>query len=153
MKKTGTRLLIVVMILAMLLSSCGKKEGPMGPEGEDGAPGKSAYELAVAEGFVGTLEEWLLSLVGEKGEIGAEVTSIEKTATAGLVDTYTITFSNGTTQSFTVQNGEVGATGAQGVGIADIKLTASDRSSSRPHPCRLSDRQKSPSDETRQRAS
>ena len=122
MKKTGTRLLIVVMILAMLLSSCGKKEGPMGPEGEDGAPGKSAYELAVAEGFAGTLEEWLLSLVGEKGEIGAEVTSIEKTATEGLVDTYTITFSNGTTQSFTVQNGDVGA---QGVGIVGIELTSS----------------------------
>lgn len=34
-----------------------------------GAAGKSAYELAVESGFVGTLEEWLLSL---KGGIGAQ---------------------------------------------------------------------------------
>ena len=60
MKKTGMRLLIAILILTMLLSACGKKEGPMGPEGEDGAPGKSAYELAVDEGFAGSLEDWLL---------------------------------------------------------------------------------------------
>lgn len=32
--------------------------------------GKSAYEVAVANGFVGTEEEWLESLKGEKGEKG-----------------------------------------------------------------------------------
>ena len=32
--------------------------------------GKSAYELAVANGFVGTEEEWLFSLKGERGEPG-----------------------------------------------------------------------------------
>lgn len=32
-----------------------------------GLPGLSAYELAVKQGFVGTLEEWLLSLKGQRG--------------------------------------------------------------------------------------
>lgn len=43
--------------------------GPDGPQGEDG---KSAYEIAVDKGFVGTEEEWLASLKGEPGEDGAD---------------------------------------------------------------------------------
>lgn len=42
-------------------------EAIAGPPGEDGADGASAYELAVAGGFVGTEAEWLASLVGEPG--------------------------------------------------------------------------------------
>ena len=38
--------------------------------GEKGDDGKSAYELAVESGYVGTLEEWLESLRGETGEGG-----------------------------------------------------------------------------------
>lgn len=38
--------------------------------GEAGPPGKSAYQLAVLEGFTGTLEEWLDSLVGPLGFTG-----------------------------------------------------------------------------------
>lgn len=37
----------------------------------EGAEGKSAYELAVEEGYEGTLEEWLASLIGDKGDRGA----------------------------------------------------------------------------------
>ena len=37
-----------------------------------GADGKSAYEVAVDAGFVGTQEEWLLSLQGDPGPEGAE---------------------------------------------------------------------------------
>lgn len=32
--------------------------------------GESAYNIAVKNGFVGTEQEWLESLKGEKGEIG-----------------------------------------------------------------------------------
>ena len=32
--------------------------------------GYSAYEVAVLEGFIGTEEEWLASLKGEKGDKG-----------------------------------------------------------------------------------
>lgn len=41
-----------------------------GQNGSDGTDGKSAYEIAVDEGFVGTESEWLASLVGEKGADG-----------------------------------------------------------------------------------
>lgn len=36
--------------------------GPQGPQGETGPDGLSAYEIAVANGFVGTEAEWLASL-------------------------------------------------------------------------------------------
>lgn len=43
------------------------------------------------------------------------IASIEKTGTNGLVDTYTITFVGGSTQTYTVTNGAKGDTGAQGI--------------------------------------
>ena len=42
-------------------------QGIQGETGASGADGPSAYEVAVAGGFVGTEAEWLLSLVGEQG--------------------------------------------------------------------------------------
>lgn len=44
--------------------------GPAGADGEPGANGLSAYEEAVALGFVGTEAEWLASLVGPQGPQG-----------------------------------------------------------------------------------
>lgn len=32
--------------------------------------GKSAYEIAIKNGFIGTEQEWLLSLKGDKGDTG-----------------------------------------------------------------------------------
>ena len=40
--------------------------------------------------------------------LGRGIVSIAKTGTSGLVDTYTITFSGGTTQTYTVTNGDDG---------------------------------------------
>lgn len=37
-----------------------------------GAPGKSAYMLALDQGFIGSLEDWLESLKGESGDTGAK---------------------------------------------------------------------------------
>ena len=37
-------------------------DGPVGPEGPQGPEGKSAYEVAVENGFTGTEEDWLASL-------------------------------------------------------------------------------------------
>ena len=64
--------------------------------------GRSAYEIACDEGFEGTVEEWLESLKG------AHVTNVEKTETNGLVDTYTVTFSDGSSTFFNVTNGADG---------------------------------------------
>lgn len=97
--------------------------------GGSGGSGASPYDLAVESGFVGTVEEWLASLKGsdgkdgatgatgakgdtgdkgDKGDTGADgvgIVDIAKTNSSGLVDTYTITLSNGTTKTFDVKNG------------------------------------------------
>ena len=61
---------------------------------------------------------------GSTGATGNGIASIEKTGTAGLVDTYTITFTNGQTTTFTVTNGQDGQTGATGNGIASVEKTS-----------------------------
>jgi len=48
------------------------EDGKNGKNGKDGEDGKSAYELAVEKGYSGTLDEWLISLVGEAGEDGKD---------------------------------------------------------------------------------
>ena len=45
---------------------------------------------------------------GATGPTGNGISTITKTGTSGLVDTYTITFTNGDTTTFTVTNGEDG---------------------------------------------
>jgi len=45
--------------------------GPSGDPGADGIDGASAYEIALANGFVGTQSQWLASLVGATGADGA----------------------------------------------------------------------------------
>lgn len=50
-------------------------QGPPGPAGDPGAPGKdgkSAYQIAQEEGFTGTEEEWLKSLIGPEGPEGPQ---------------------------------------------------------------------------------
>jgi len=127
------------------------KDGEDGEDGKDGLDGKSVYDLAVENGFKGTVEEWLLSLVGadgkdgvdgapgkdgadgapgkdgedgkdgdkgDKGDTGAAgngILSIEKTSSDGRVDTYTITFTDGSKTTFTITNGADGEDGKDGV--------------------------------------
>lgn len=59
-------------------------QGPMGPQGPTGYPGemgpkgddgKSAYQLAVDNGFKGNLSQWLDSLKGPKGDAGTGTSS------------------------------------------------------------------------------
>ena len=61
---------------------------------------------------------------GEKGDTGVGITSIVKTSTLGLVDTYTITYDDTTTTTFNVTNGAEGDTGDTGNGIASVVKTA-----------------------------
>lgn len=60
--------------------------GPQGPQGEKGDTGTQ----------------------GPQGEAGIGIASVRKTGTLGLVDTYTITYTNGDTTTFTVTNGADG---------------------------------------------
>ncbi len=48
------------------------KDGVDGKDGTDGKDGKSAYEIAVDNGFVGTEVEWLESLKGQDGQNGKD---------------------------------------------------------------------------------
>lgn len=49
-----------------------------------------------------------------KGETGASIESIDKTATNGLIDTYTVMLTNGEEQKFYVTNGRDGEKGDKG---------------------------------------
>lgn len=60
--------------------------------------GLSAYEEAVKNGFDGTFEEWVETLK-------VKVANVTKTVN-GNTNTVTLTFNDGSTKSFTVQNGK-----------------------------------------------
>ena len=49
-----------------------------------------------------------------KGEAGASIESIDKTATDGLIDTYTVRLTDGSEQKFYVTNGRDGEKGEKG---------------------------------------
>ena len=66
------------------------EQGPVGPEGPQGKP-------------------------GEDGQNGISIVSIALTSSEENIDTYTITYSNGTTSTFTVTNGINGENGSQGI--------------------------------------
>jgi len=103
------------------------KDGATGPagkdgaDGKDGAAGKSAYQIAVANGFDGTEEQWLESLKGENGEDGItpqiKIGTVE-TLEAGSNATVTIT---GTAANPVLNIGiPRGADGAAGEGTATL---------------------------------
>lgn len=85
------------------------KTGETGEKGEKGDRGKSAYELAVENGFFGDLEAWLNSLKGEPGSDGGtfkikdiKITSVDNRELPLLDDTFSgkvalwrITLANG----------------------------------------------------------
>ena len=73
-------------------------EGPQGPQGEQGIQGEQGPQGEQGE----------TGPQGETGATGNGIANIAKTGTSGLVDTYTITMTNGDTYTFTVTNGEDG---------------------------------------------
>lgn len=104
-KKFGIVTLVCLLCLcvAMLFTACGGTQGEKGDKGESGADGKD----------------------------GISIVSVEKTDSEGLTDTYTITYSDGKTTTFTVTNGkdgvdgsdgEDGTDGENGISITDAEL-------------------------------
>ena len=69
---------------------------------------------AVGYNYVVIVGESAQEFIGRQGETGNGIVSITKTGTVGLVDTYTIAFTNGTSTTFNVTNGATGAQGPKG---------------------------------------
>ncbi|MEF2293138.1 collagen-like protein [Virgibacillus dokdonensis] len=69
-----------------------------GSPGEKGDAGKSAYQIAVDNGFKGTEQEWLASLKGAKGDSvkGKDGVSVTDIASDGTNITFTL--SDGSTK-------------------------------------------------------
>ena len=93
-------------------------QGEQGIQGIQGEPGKDGHSpiITIQDGF------WYIDgestgvvANGLAGDIGNGISSIKLTSSEGLVDTYTITYTDGTTTTFTVTNGEDGLQGPQGI--------------------------------------
>ncbi len=111
-KKLSTALAVLLCMALLLapvftLTSCEPEQGPQGEQGIQGIQGEKGDTGAQGEkGDTGA--------PGEKGDAGNGIVSVEKTGTNGNVDTYTITFTDGTTATFEVTNGVDGAQGPKG---------------------------------------
>ena len=85
-----------------------------------GAPGKSAYEIAVNNGFVGTEKEWLASLKGSKGEPGTDGRSITG-ITTDENNNVIVTFSDNTTANLGRLNVDVQADFLTSEGFGNLR--------------------------------
>ena len=84
-----------------------------------GKNGDSYIDLSTWNYYVKENDEWVLKgnikgTDGTDGEDGNGIVSIELTSSSGNVDTYTITYDNGDTTTFTITNGVDGEQGIQG---------------------------------------
>lgn len=103
------------------------KDGINGKDGNDGSNGKSAYDIALDEGFVGSHSEWLDSLKGKDGEQGikgadgargADGKSITvKSTTTDSSGNTLVTFSDNST--VVVAKGTDGVNGSDGINGKD----------------------------------
>lgn len=89
MKRSKLFGLAISLISVFALTGCNGEPivGPQGPQGE----------------------------TGERGEDGVSIVSVDLTSSDGLVDIYTITYSDGSTSNFVVTNGANGEQGIQGI--------------------------------------
>jgi len=83
-----------------------------GDTGATGATGTSVSSVVLNADYTLTINfsdgtsTTTTSIRGEQGATGNGITSVTKTGTSGLVDTYTITFTNGNTTTFEITNGK-----------------------------------------------
>ena len=83
-----------------------------GGNGENGADGLSAYEIAINKGFVGTEEEWLISLKGDQGERGHQGLNGADGDKGDKGDAFT--YADFTSEQLANLKGEKGETGERG---------------------------------------
>lgn len=115
-------------------------QGNTGESGEKGDPGFSPIANVSRSGNTVTISITDVNgtttadvLDGEKGDkgdtgdtgaTGNGIVSITKTGTVGLIDTYTITYTNGATDTFQVKNGENGSGSVSDVWVDDVSVVS-----------------------------
>ena len=104
-------LLIICLITCLLITSCGL----FGGKNEQPSNGKSAYEMAVENGFKGTEGEWIASLTGPSG-ITPHVRINEETRL------WEVSYDNGATWTSLGFDSTSGQKGDAGVGIESIGI-------------------------------
>lgn len=96
----------ILSALPSTFTDGGDIKGPKGDKGDPGPQGATGAQGPTGE----TGPRGEQGARGETGATGDGIKSITKTSTAGLVDTYTITFTSGKTPTtFTVTNGQNGS--------------------------------------------
>ncbi len=100
-KRILSILLVISMLVSMYALTACDMVGVEGPQGEQGEPGEDG-------------EDGKNGKDGKDGKDGVGIASIKKLSTTGLVDTYLIIYTDGSTSTFTVTNGEAGEQGPQG---------------------------------------
>jgi hypothetical protein len=105
-------------------------QGEPGANGTNGVDGRSAYELAVISGFVGTQAEWLASLKGDTGLTGPK----GDTGNMGLTGPKGDTGDTGATgpKGDKGDTGNTGPAGADGASYTGPKITESTTAPSSP---------------------
>ena len=79
--------MIVIDLVTLALAKNYTEATVAGAGGIKGEDGKSAYQIAVENGFVGTEAEWIESLKGVKGDPGNDyvLSSTDKSEIANIV--------------------------------------------------------------------
>ena len=79
--------MIIIDLVTLALAKKYTEAAVAGAGGIKGEDGKSAYQIAVENGFAGTVEEWLTSLKGVKGDPGNDyvLTDTDKAEIANIV--------------------------------------------------------------------
>lgn len=97
-------------------------QGPQGDPGLDGvSPAITVASIPGGHRITITDADGTKTVDVMDGDDGVGISSIVKTGTSGLVDTYTITYTNGQTATFNVTNGEDGVPGVSpSVTVTDI---------------------------------
>ena len=125
-------LVLAVLLIPLALAGCAG-------QGAAGADGKSAYELAVENGFVGSEADWIASLVGADGQDGQDgaagiTPQVRINAETNL---WELSYDNGATwvslgipatgadgndgdKGDKGDKGDTGETGAAGVGVSNV---------------------------------
>ena len=79
--------MIIIDLVTLALAKKYTKETISGIGAIKGEAGKSAYQIAIENGFIGTETEWLESLKGAKGDPGNDyiLTDADKAEIANIV--------------------------------------------------------------------